>query len=512
MNSNKHVIPPLQDDVKANLQKFADRQQGNTEKKNNQVFPPSDHFEISIVTPTFGGSPDPGKVNTRTPVRVSSVRGNLRFWWRASVGASFRNVKDLRKREVQIFGDAGTPSSVKLWIEDHGKPTIETANKVKQPTKDHAPIRYVFKPEYPVYVTFPFSEDKPVQTVTSHRFTLHINYQGPSVNLGEDEFSSIQQELRTALWAWINFGGIGSRTRRGCGSLYSSVFSPSEGEDIGKWYTRCIQQYKLELHSSSSQWPTLPDTISYQGTMRTSKEAWLDIIKIYQDFRQHRNGRMGRSFWPEADALRMITRMSQTDHKERYPRLKGDFIAFPRAEFGLPIIYQFKGDKPDKKEDLNTRDPYTIQVTPRKANRLSSPLILKALAVSPFKAHSIAIKLNTLPLDSIKLEISDSKARNYNHKNKINASIQSHGSLESGEIYKELSYDKSPYKGYTSAIEAFMQGVLKGERRWKESPMLESPEEHEKNPQDSLSSIQLTEQANVNLELLESKFKVRRKK
>lgn len=37
-----------------------------------------------FVSPVFGGGAEPKKVDERSPVRASSIRGQLRFWWRAT--------------------------------------------------------------------------------------------------------------------------------------------------------------------------------------------------------------------------------------------------------------------------------------------------------------------------------------------------------------------------------------------------------------------------------------------
>lgn len=542
MDSNKQVVPPGLDGVKASLQKFADYQQGRTEsseKNDSKTYLPSDHFEISIITPMFGGSATAGKVNLRNPVRASSVRGHLRFWWRATIGASINNVVDLRKREVQVFGDAGTPSSVKIWVEDQGRPHFDNAKQEKkQRGKDNAPKKYVIKHEYPLYVTFPFAENNEVdrvETVTSHQFKLHITYKDASGNFAEDTNSTtIQQEVHAAVWAWINFGGIGSRTRRGCGSLYSRTFSPTENDNIDEWYAKCIRQYKLELSSSSLQWPTLPDTISYQDKLSTCTEAWKHNIKNYQNFRQNRNikvgkieegeSREGRSFWPEPDALRIITKMflsaPKHDHRKNFPNEKSDFIAFPRAEFGLPIIFQFKGTTPYKFKDFNTRDPYTIQITPKGANRLSSPMILKALAVSPSQARSIVMKLHTPRLEAIELKISSNNGRRkispeeQEHTEIVKSRIQSYGSIDNSEIYKKLNYNQSPYQQHTSAIDAFLEGILnnQGDHRWKKSLTLAQWQESAKSLHNLEGLKEPSEQEKVDLDVLRGKYNIRDKK
>jgi len=102
--------------------------------------------------------------------------------------------------------------------------------------------------------------------------------------------------------------------------------------------------------------------------------AWRKLIKKLKDFRQgyrypDSNGRpYGRSKWPEPDAIRRHTGVSAAKHK--HPRSTLD--KYPRAQFGLPIIFQFKDDD----------DPGDTTLQGVNHDRLASPLILRPIACS----------------------------------------------------------------------------------------------------------------------------------
>ena len=64
----------------------------------------------------------------------------------------------------------------------------------------------------------------------------------------------------------------------------------------------------------------------------TPVEAWKNLIKKLQSFRQQKD-MSNRSAWPEADAIRAIARTGPT----------ADIPKFPRAAFGLPVIFHFTG-------------------------------------------------------------------------------------------------------------------------------------------------------------------------
>ena len=52
-------------------------------------------LEISVITPLFGGGAEPGVADLLAPVRASSIRGHLRFWWRACKCANFATADEL---------------------------------------------------------------------------------------------------------------------------------------------------------------------------------------------------------------------------------------------------------------------------------------------------------------------------------------------------------------------------------------------------------------------------------
>ena len=62
-------------------------------------------YRIQVITPIFGGGVKAGKNDSVTPIRPSSIRGHLRFWWRAICRAKFETADQLFDREGEIWGD-----------------------------------------------------------------------------------------------------------------------------------------------------------------------------------------------------------------------------------------------------------------------------------------------------------------------------------------------------------------------------------------------------------------------
>jgi len=363
-------------------------------------------YEISLITPLFGGGPVPGENDPVTLIRGASIRGNLRFWWRATRGARFENIKDLRAREGEIWGTASYPSLVTVNINEVTKGRPEQWATYKPDRKRGGvkslpgPVNEYFK----MYALFPFRGE--TKKIRGERKVI----QQPSSVIRQASFKLILKwpknmdllmDIKAAVWAWVNFGGLGARTRRGCGALYCSELSPSsDNVDLLKnWYKRCLEKYSIEPPLKTRNWPTLPEPnkiliqTNNGGEMikRSPLKAWAKTIEALEKFRQKpgigrrrkSDGKPGRSLWPEADSLRQLT--GQSSPKHRHPTTTRN-NAFPRAEFGLPIVFHFK----------DSHDPVDCKLLPPcDLKRMASPLILKPLAVNPDQAVSMILPLRT---------------------------------------------------------------------------------------------------------------------
>ena len=66
----------------------------------------TDILRMTIATPMVGGGIEAGEIDSRQPVRVSSIRGNLRYWWR------MLNLDN----EANIWGSTTSKSKVLLRL------------------------------------------------------------------------------------------------------------------------------------------------------------------------------------------------------------------------------------------------------------------------------------------------------------------------------------------------------------------------------------------------------------
>src|SRR5579872_2902078 len=79
-------------------------------------------LDLRLITPMFGGGYEPREIHAQNPIRAASIRGHLRFWWRAVVGARFTDPAELFRAEQALWGSAERPGQVAVTVRDvrHG--------------------------------------------------------------------------------------------------------------------------------------------------------------------------------------------------------------------------------------------------------------------------------------------------------------------------------------------------------------------------------------------------------
>ena len=343
-------------------------------------------YRVEVVTPMFGGV-FPGIPDDVTPVRVSSIRGQLRFWWRATRGCEFPDAVRLAEREGEIWGTTEEPSKVSLSVVVVSKGTAQPCAAIP-PNGRGAPRA---NREYPGYVTFPFHQDSKSIRNAKRDLVFDLRVSCP------DE---VWNDVEAALWAWCNFGGLGARTRRGCGAVFCEDFAPKDASELSSK----MKTYRHAADGPVHAWPELFTAILLKENGAPGAiPSWNDSIRLLQTFRQGpevgRNSgdmlnRPGRSRWPEPETIRAVTRKRDQIHA-RMAAIPED--GFPRAAFGLPIVFHFQ----------SRTDPQDTQLLPlvsgAAGNRMASPMILRPLLFKGRRAAAMILQLRTPRLESVAL-------------------------------------------------------------------------------------------------------------
>ncbi len=320
-------------------------------------------LEFRVMTALYGGGAEAGHNDVEDPFRIPAIRGQLRFWWRATAGAQYANPDDLRKAEAAIWGSTELASKVRLRMlfADRG---TERAAAGMGPSGRWEKLQ-------PDYALFPAQEDRKHigNLYFGGRFRLEVAVEG-----------GVQTDVDTALWAWVTFGGIGGRTRRGAGSLYCAPYTYQWREEA--------------IHAGANRgWPVLTGGTAVMGAQTYSwQRCWEQCIEMLRDFRQKRYRLRGRSTWPEPDQIRRLTEQWAPQHAPVHPEK-----TFPRARLGLPIIFHFKTPEDPEPTTLNVMDKEGTEA------RMASPVILKPWAVSPTEAIPLLVVLNAPEPENVRL-------------------------------------------------------------------------------------------------------------
>jgi CRISPR-associated protein Cmr1 len=241
-------------------------------------------LEVETVTPLFIAGADTGYI-VNEGLRPPSMKGLMRWWFRAILGGMVP-IDSLRKKENEIFGSTEQKSKVKILSSTNTKP---------MECEDLGNVGF---PKYLWFPLEPSKREKRYYYPAESKFKIFLYLR---------ESKSFHIALG-ALWALIYLGGIGSRSRRGAGSLrvnnssenspYVFVFDgktlPEAKEFIEYNLSVLFEEFKKladkDFHLQENvEFPVLSKRKSKIGLIRPFKnwnESLKDVERIYKNFRE----------------------------------------------------------------------------------------------------------------------------------------------------------------------------------------------------------------------------------
>lgn len=221
-------------------------------------------FDVEVVTPLFLGGSDPQKAELRVP----SIKGALRFWWRALYGSD--DIKKMKEREDKIFGSTEEKAAFSIYLKDDDRiiPVLKDLPQgMKVMTKSKGRTFPVSIIEYLAYGLCEYRPDV--------RKNVFIKQHIPAGSRFKLFFSikngSESEEVINSLKALTNYGALGSHSRNGFGSIRIEGLS-----------------YPLEMKGSLKSFTSLSSK-SILFNNFSQKDKWEDALseigKIYREAR-----------------------------------------------------------------------------------------------------------------------------------------------------------------------------------------------------------------------------------
>jgi CRISPR-associated protein Cmr1 len=410
-----------------------------------------------LITPLFGGGAEPGRADSDMVIRGSGIRGQLRFWWRACRGGRFAgDLREMKKAEDMLWGATSTPekprpSQVEVLVKTT-EPGMPLQPFVLRLRDNRAPVARADEGVAPPYVAFPLQPKE--EDIRRNRMNtiIHPVMDDVKFDLTITFPESQRAEVEAALWAWETFGGVGGRTRRGFGALKLAAVDGKRVQSPRTEDVKSAIQEGLRKHVTGGEWADGVPHLSTQSKMAISpnhsdpKKAWKHLVEKLSRFRQQRNRgadspRPGRSQWPEPDEIRRLTGSRSSMHAHELSIVR----KFPRAAFGLPIVFHFK--------DWKYGDPptATLEGSADRCKRLASPLVLRPLACEGGSAVGLAMILEGTSVaqipDGLVVKESDGERREH----RVEASLTTE---EAAQI--------RPLRGKPDTLDAFLKFLIRG--------------------------------------------------
>jgi CRISPR-associated protein Cmr1 len=309
-----------------------------------------------IVTPLFMSGANPQSAELRVP----SIKGVLRFWWRALALGGLDSVDGVRAKEARIFGSTKGQSSFKLRLYLSKKINRLKKNSVLKYNNNKDAVGSGAR-----YLGYGIIEASGEASGEITRQCIEYPLEGGVLellfrpNTPKDDIKSVE----AALISMGLLGGIGSRSRKGYGSFnLTSLTRDDEAKPVFAMPSDLngLKETILSLFGANNQYKITP----YRGCppyTAFSETTRIDIIEegddplkllnsIGEKMMDYRSYLKSKTFYDDHHLLRAAIDGKVTNH----PR---------RVVFGLPNNYHFHdGEKPI--------------VKPKTYDRRASPLFI----------------------------------------------------------------------------------------------------------------------------------------
>jgi len=351
--------------------------------------------KFTVNTPLFMSGADQTKAELRTP----SIKGVIRFWWRALHYAEDKTLSALKKREEELFGSTRKQSSVRFALEYRSKQlNIDNPRSNPSPTWLNGKKRCVYL-GYGVITV----QEKLERPCIKHdqSFTLRI--------VARNE---IDPSIMNAVKLFGLIGGAGAKSRKGYGSV-TLVEMQRNGEAIPCPCPQDLESYGTELNKLLCQTGnfSLPAEHSFTAFSTAARIDTLlpgkDPIEILNNYGE--TMQLYRSWGRKVKKGHVLPTGEQAEHNfkndhdwfknENSFRSRNPEFHPERALFGLPHNY-FKYDPNGNHLSAN------VEPAGNSIERRASPLFFHVHKLADKQYIGVSILLPALFLPGTERQIS----------------------------------------------------------------------------------------------------------
>lgn len=236
-------------------------------------------LDLRLVTPAFlAGAAQKAEDCT---LRVPTLRGVLRWWWR-TLHAGSVDLETLREMEAVVWGDTLSGSPVRMTVTPQGRIVPQHFDRVAHmhshrlpPPPDNRTSMGLHYAAYGMDETSIAKSTGEKQTKrrwyvpAGSRWTLHCRIR-PQPPLRDPEHKNkvirqglaaeqIREQVEAALWLLTHYGGVGSRGRKGFGSFAD----PPELAALD--INQCLARAKAFREAWGVREGRVPDTAALRG-------------------------------------------------------------------------------------------------------------------------------------------------------------------------------------------------------------------------------------------------------
>ncbi|HIY39667.1 MAG TPA: type III-B CRISPR module RAMP protein Cmr1 [Candidatus Nocardiopsis merdipullorum] len=170
-------------------------------------------LKLQVTTPVFNSATPPGEgyLQARPEIRVTSLRGGMRYWLRAMAGTYVGDdLHRLRAVEDRVLGSTKHASPIRLRIPRQPAASEKELRELVPDREQEQWVAYLLGPGLTTKGRAHTKDFIPPDEV----FSLQVRLMG-----NDQESKDAHRCALAALWLNLTYGGLGARVHRGFGGL-----------------------------------------------------------------------------------------------------------------------------------------------------------------------------------------------------------------------------------------------------------------------------------------------------